>query len=71
MVLYGLSKGLELHELELEELQEFSPLVSEDVYEALSLEQTLATKSQTGGTSPERVREALAAARSSLDAPHS
>jgi argininosuccinate lyase len=68
MVLYALSKGLELHELELEELREFSPLVSEDVYEALSLEQTLGTKSQAGGTSPERVREALAAARASLGA---
>jgi len=66
MVLYGLEKGLELHELELEELQQLSPLVSEDVYEALSLEQTLATKSQTGGTSPARVREALLAARTSL-----
>jgi len=66
MVLHGLSKGLELHELELDELQSFSPLVGEDVYEALSLEQTLATKSRAGGTSPERVREALAAARASL-----
>ncbi|HEX7956230.1 MAG TPA: argininosuccinate lyase [Pyrinomonadaceae bacterium] len=66
MVLHGLSKGLELHELELDELQEFSPLVGEDVYEALSLERTLATKSRAGGTAPERVREALAAARASL-----
>jgi argininosuccinate lyase len=66
MVLYGLGKGLELHELELEELQQFSTLVSEDVYEALSLERTLATKSQAGGTAPERVREALNAARASL-----
>lgn len=66
MVLYGLEKGLELHELELEELRQFSPLVSEDVYEALSLERTLASKSQTGGTSPERVAEALKAARASL-----
>ncbi|HVF68368.1 MAG TPA: argininosuccinate lyase [Pyrinomonadaceae bacterium] len=66
MVVYGLSKGLELHELELEELREFSPLVSGDVYEALSLEQTLATKAQAGGTSPARVREALKAARASL-----
>jgi argininosuccinate lyase len=66
MVLYGLGKGLELHELDLEELREFSPLVAEDVYEALSLEQTLATKRQTGGTSPERVAEALAAARASI-----
>src|ERR1044072_2806314 len=67
IVLYALSKGLELHELDLEELQEFSPLVAEDVYEALSLEQTLATKPQAGGPSPARVREALAAARASLD----
>jgi argininosuccinate lyase len=68
MVLYGLGKGLELHELELEELRQFSPLVLDDVYEALSLEQTLATKSQAGGTSPERVREALTRARASLQA---
>jgi len=67
MVVYGLSKGLELHELELEELREFSPLVSGDVYEALSLEQTLATKAQVGGTSPARVREALDAARRILE----
>src|SRR5215213_3304996 len=66
MVVYGISKGLELHELELEELREFSPLVSGDVYAALSLEQTLATKAQAGGTSPARVREALEAARASL-----
>ncbi|HWS56491.1 MAG TPA: argininosuccinate lyase [Pyrinomonadaceae bacterium] len=66
MVLYGLGKGLELHELELEELRAFSPLVAEDVYGALSLEQTLSAKSRAGGTSPERVAEALAAARASL-----
>jgi len=68
MVLYGLEKGWELHELDLEELRQFSPLVGEDVYEALSLEQTLATKAQRGGTAPERVREALAEARASLGA---
>jgi argininosuccinate lyase len=66
MVLYGLGKGLELHELELEELRQFSPLVAEDVYDALSLERTLASKSQTGGTAPARVAEALAEARESL-----
>ncbi len=66
MVLHALGKGLELHELELEELREFSPLVGEDVYDALSLEQTLATKAQTGGASPERVHEALVAARAGL-----
>jgi argininosuccinate lyase len=67
MVLYALGKGLELQELELDELKRFSPHVGEDVYEALSLDQTLATKAQSGGTSPERVKEALAAARASLE----
>jgi len=69
MVLYGLGKGWELHELDLDELRQFSPLVDEDIYDALSLEQTLATKSQAGGTAPDRVREALAEARASLTAP--
>jgi argininosuccinate lyase len=68
MVLYGLEKGWELHELDLDELRRFSPHVEEDVYEALSLEETLATKAQTGGTAPDRVREALDAARASLRA---
>jgi argininosuccinate lyase len=67
MVLYALGKGLELHELEIEELRQFSSLVGEDIYEALSLERTLATKAQVGGTAPARVGEALAAARSSLE----
>ena len=66
MVTYGMGKGLELHELELEELRRFSPLVGEDAYEALSLESTLASKRQAGGTAPVRVAEALAAARESL-----
>jgi argininosuccinate lyase len=65
-VLYALEHGWELHELDLAELRRFSPLVGEDVYAALSLEQTLASKSQTGGTAPARVNEALAAARASL-----
>jgi argininosuccinate lyase len=66
MVLFGLEKGWELHEFDLDELRQFSPLVEEDVYDALSLEQTLASKSRPGGTAPDRVAEALAAARASL-----
>ncbi|MGB8510294.1 MAG: argininosuccinate lyase [Pyrinomonadaceae bacterium] len=66
MVLYGIGKNLELHELEIEELREFAPLINDDVYEALSLESTLATKAQAGGTAPQRVAEALMLARASL-----
>jgi argininosuccinate lyase len=66
IVLHAISKGKELNELSLNELQNFSEHIETDIYEALSLEQTLASKNQIGGTSPERVREALEAAREDL-----
>jgi argininosuccinate lyase len=66
IVLHAIGRGRELHQLALEEMRALSPLIEEDVYAALSLERTLATKSQAGGTSPARVGEALAAARASL-----
>jgi len=66
IVLHAIERGQELHELALEEMRSLSPLIEADVYAALTLEQTLATKSQTGGTSPVRVAEAIAAARESL-----
>jgi argininosuccinate lyase len=66
VVLHAIERGVELQDLTLEEMRSFSTLMEDDVYDALSLKQTLATKAQTGGTAPERVREALAAARESL-----
>jgi argininosuccinate lyase len=67
VVLHAIGREIELEALSLEEMRAFSPLIAEDVYEALSLEQTLATKAQTGGTARERVGEALVAARASLN----
>ena len=64
VVLFAISKGRELNELSLEELREFSPKIEKDVFEALSLEKTIASKNQIGGTSPERV---LAARGASID----
>jgi argininosuccinate lyase len=66
IVLRAVERGVELHELTLDVLRSFSSLIEADVYNALSLEQTLVTKSQTGGTSPAQVTQALAAARASL-----
>jgi argininosuccinate lyase len=66
IVLIAIERGVELDDLPLEEMRAVSSLIEEEVYEALSLKQTLATKSQRGGTSPERVAEALLEARSSL-----
>ena len=65
-VLYAISEGKELHELRLEQLREFSPDIETDVADALSLDATLANKSQTGGTSRQRVAEALKAAKQHL-----
>ncbi|MCD9185928.1 MAG: argininosuccinate lyase [Pyrinomonadaceae bacterium] len=66
VVLYAISKNKELNELRLEEFQQFSDEIKQDVFDALSLEKTLAAKNQIGGTSPERVYEALEAAKRSL-----
>lgn len=66
IVVNAIEKAVELHEVSLTDLKEFSELIEADVFEALSLHQTLATKSQTGGTSLERVSEALAEARSKV-----
>jgi argininosuccinate lyase len=65
MVLRAMERGLELQDLPLDEMRSFFPIIGDDILEALSLEKTLATKSQIGGTSRERVSEALVTARSS------
>ena len=67
IVLYAISVGKELNELSLTEFQKISKTIENDVFEALSLEKTLASKNQIGGTSPERVFEALAEAKNSLE----
>src|SRR2546423_1968468 len=66
IVLRAIERGVELQDLSLDEMRSFSNLIEEDVASALSLEETLATKSQIGGTSPARGAEALSAARASL-----
>ena len=66
VVMHAIDSGKELDQLSLAELRAFSTLIAEDVHAALSLEQTLASKSQTGGTSPASVSAALANARESL-----
>lgn len=67
VVLYAIGKGVELNELTIEALREFSPEIGEDVAEALTLHATLAAKATIGGTSPKRVAEALADAKKYLE----
>lgn len=63
VILRAIELGRELPDLELMELKAFSTVFEADVYESLSIEQTLQVKSVTGGTSPEAVDRALAEAR--------
>jgi argininosuccinate lyase len=66
IVIRAIEERKELDQLSVAELRAFSPLFAEDVNVALSLEQTLRSKSQVGGTSPELLAAALAQARESL-----
>ena len=66
IVVRAIERGVELNDLALEEMKSFSTLIDQDVFESLLLERTLSTKSQKGGTAPDRVAEALSAARKTL-----
>jgi len=68
IVMQAIDMRRELNNLSLDELKSFSPLIEDDVFGALSLEATLATKAQIGGTAPDRVREALREAKEKLAA---
>ena len=69
-VLHAIDQGRELHELSIDELKAFYPDIDETVAASLSLDSTLNSKAVHGGTSPERVAEALAAAHEYLNDKH-
>jgi argininosuccinate lyase len=52
--------------MSLAELQAFSPMIAADVFEVLTLEGSMAARNHTGGTAPEQVSRAIAAARQRL-----
>lgn len=66
VVLLGLEHGKELNELTLDEMRSVLSEIDEGVFDALSLEQTLASKAAKGGTATLRVVESLAAAKTFL-----
>jgi argininosuccinate lyase len=59
-------KGVDLSQLSLQELKQFSPLIEADVTDKLSLEGSLAARNHVGGTSPQQVSAAIARARQRL-----
>ncbi|MCP4992176.1 MAG: argininosuccinate lyase, partial [Gammaproteobacteria bacterium] len=60
------SKGCDLADLSLQELQQFSPEIQRDVFEILTLEGSIAARDHIGGTAPEQVRAAIDRARQRL-----
>jgi len=63
VVRHGIANKRELGEMALDELRGFSPLIGADVQAALTVEASLAARAVIGGTAPEAVTRALAAAR--------
>jgi len=59
-------KGCGLEDLSLEEMRLISSEIDESVYEVLSVEASAAARKSFGGTAPECVRKAIAAARTEL-----
>ena len=59
-------KGVDLAQLGVKELKQFSNLIDADVIDKLSLEGSLAARDHIGGTAPKQVRAAIARARQRL-----
>jgi argininosuccinate lyase len=62
----GVATGRDLGEMELTELQAFSPLIEADVFAVLTPEGSVAARNHLGGTAPAQVRAAIARARTWL-----
>jgi len=56
-------RGCDLKDLPLVEMRTIEPCVSESVFDVLSIDQSVASRTSQGGTAHVRVREALAAAK--------
>jgi argininosuccinate lyase len=67
VVMHAIEQGKPLEEIAIEEYQGFSEVFGDDLYASLSLDSSLGSKSAVGGTSRERVIEALAKARDGID----
>ena len=63
----GIETGRDLSEISLAELQQFSALITEEVFDYLSLEGSVAARSHIGGTAPDTVQLAIKTARFKLE----
>lgn len=63
----GVQQGCDLADMPLETLQKFSALITEDVYNVLTLEGSVASRDHIGGTAPNQVKQAIQRAREVLN----
>ncbi|MCL2075754.1 MAG: argininosuccinate lyase [Betaproteobacteria bacterium] len=68
VVKFADKQGVDLPDLTLPQLKEFSPLIDEDVFFALTVTGSLAARNHIGGTAPEQVNAAIDRARKRLGA---
>jgi argininosuccinate lyase len=67
-VAYGIAENKDLSEMSLEELQQFSSEISDDVFDVLTLEGSVAARDHLGGTAPAQVIAAAQRALAKLNA---
>lgn len=65
-VAYGIQTSKDLGEMSLEELQQFSDVITDDVFEVLTLDGSVSARDHIGGTAPDQVRAAVSRAREML-----
>lgn len=65
-VAHGIQSGEDLSEMSLETLQGFCDKITDDVFEVLTLEGSVAARDHLGGTAPNQVRAAAARAKTYL-----
>jgi len=65
---YGVKTGKDLGEMSLEELKQFGDMITEDVFDVLTLEGSVSARDHLGGTAPKQVRAAAKRAMHKLDA---
>ncbi len=65
-VRFAEQKGVDLSDISLAELKDFSTLIEDDIYQVLSLEGSLASRNHIGGTAPNQVQAAISRARAKL-----
>lgn len=65
-VAYCIEHGKSLEALSLSELQEFSAVIEDDVFDSISLEGSVNARNHIGGTAPAQVKQAIARARKAI-----